>query len=651
MKTILKTILFVLICQFLSIHGKAQTFPKLTATDLDGVSHDLQTDYLDQGIPVLVHFFAGWNFWDEYFMDTMSMQNAYSDYGPNGSGQIMMLAFEIDSFTSDEDLENGTNGSITNWTSLINYPIINLDDPSWATDTMGVFAMPSLALFCPDGTIYGSSTVGGPPNYPYLETDEMDYGNFLSIDGITDAFENLCGTMIDDENVSGYATLNIDECETELENPLKGTVVTFTDGANIQIRTANQQGRYEAFLANGTYDMTFENTSTLMSICAAPTSVTVNNDVTTDLDVIYDADILCPEITLDLNPWLLRPCDLTSFVQFEVCNIGTVDLSAYTATLQFPQGSDMIATNTMDPYTFDVATGVMQFSLSGLEMGACKNIQIGFSTPCPTNAGDTLCFDLSTDPVQIYPNCDEYIQNEVSACEEAVASYDPNDKNGLTPGEGPVNFIDAGTELTYMIRFQNTGNDTAFTVRIDDPMSSVFDVSTIRPLGASHEYVMSYSEGMLSFSFPDIKLVDSFKNEPLSHGFITYKVTLREGLVPGTEINNYANIYFDSNAPILTNTHQYVVTILSNSNDYSWLDVSVYPNPAQEMITVDMDQLENKEVKLEVLDLQGRVLISQNKVFQKATMNVGDLISGMYYIQIRDQKTNELITLRKFVKE
>ena len=111
------------------------------------------------------------------------------------------------------------------------------------------------------------------------------------------------------------------------------------------------------------------------------------------------------------------------------------------------------------------------------------------------------------------------------------------------------------------------------------------------------------------------------------------------------------NIYFDSNAPILTNTHQYVVTILSNSNDYSWLDVSVYPNPAQEMITVDMDQLENKEVKLEVLDLQGRVLISQNKVFQKATMNVGDLISGMYYIQIRDQKTNELITLRKFVKE
>lgn len=651
MKATFQTFSLLLVCLFISINAEAQDFPNLTATDINGVSHDLQADYLDQGIPVLVHFFAAWNIWDEFFMDTMSMQAVFNDYGPNGSAQVMMLAFEIDPSSSNEDLENGTNGSIADWPNLINYPIINLDDPTWGTETMGVFAMPSLALFCPDGTIYGNSTVGGPPNYPYVETEDMTYGNFLSVNGITDAFENLCGTMINDENVSGYSTLNIDACSVNLDNPLKGTIVTFTDGTNVQMRTANQQGRYEAFLANGTYDMTFENSSSLMSICDAPTSVTVNNDITTDLDVIYDADILCPEITLTLNPWLLRPCDLTSFVQFEICNIGTVDLSAYTATLQFPVGSDIIATNTMDPYTFDVGTGVLQYSLSELEMGACKNIQIGFRTPCPTNAGDTLCFDLSTDPIQIYPNCDEYIQSEVESCQVAVASYDPNDKNGLTLGNGPLNFVDAGTELTYMIRFQNTGTDTAFTVRIDDPMSSVFDVSTIRPLDASHDYVMNYSDGMLSFLFPDIKLVDSLKNEPLSHGFITYRVTLRESLAPGTAIDNYANIYFDSNEPILTNTYQYQVTVLSHTTDYSGLDIQVYPNPAQSQITINMEELGNKKIKLEILDLQGRILAGQSEVVEKATMNVGELISGMYYIQIRDQKTNELISLQKFVKE
>jgi hypothetical protein len=56
------------------------------------------------------------------------------------------------------------------------------------------------------------------------------------------------------------------------------------------------------------------------------------------------------------------------------------------------------------------------------------------------------------------------------------------------------------------------------------------------------------------FNFPNINLPDSTNNEPESHGYIQYKIKRNAGLSPGTAISNKASIYFDFNAPIVTNT-------------------------------------------------------------------------------------------------
>ena len=69
-----------------------------------------------------------------------------------------------------------------------------------------------------------------------------------------------------------------------------------------------------------------------------------------------------------------------------------------------------------------------------------------------------------------------------------VCAYDPNDKIVSPQGIGDFGGILQDTpELEYTIRFQNTGNDTAFNVVIKDPLSPYLDWSSLEILGASHE--------------------------------------------------------------------------------------------------------------------------------------------------------------------
>jgi uncharacterized repeat protein (TIGR01451 family) len=135
-------------------------------------------------------------------------------------------------------------------------------------------------------------------------------------------------------------------------------------------------------------------------------------------------------------------------------------------------------------------------------------------------------------------------------------SYDPNDKqvspNGLTSA-GYVRNTDS--VFTYTLNFQNTGTAPAVTVEIRDTLSANLNEATLNVVDASHVYnVMINNGNAVSFKFPNIMLPDSNSNEPLSHGHITYQIRTKPYLSAGTVINNTGAIYFDYNAPVITNT-------------------------------------------------------------------------------------------------
>ncbi|MBL7808978.1 MAG: hypothetical protein JNN28_14260, partial [Saprospiraceae bacterium] len=148
----------------------------------------------------------------------------------------------------------------------------------------------------------------------------------------------------------------------------------------------------------------------------------------------------------------------------------------------------------------------------------------GFSYPSISVEGCTTNPVFSTGFVNMFPqdDLDPYLDIH---CQANTGSYDPNDKTGYPLGYGANHYIRPGTPLEYLIRFQNTGNDTAFTVRIEDTLSQWLDPATLRPGASSHAYTWNLSgAGLLTFLFENILLPDSNVNEPASHGYVKFTI-------------------------------------------------------------------------------------------------------------------------------
>ncbi len=62
------------------------------------------------------------------------------------------------------------------------------------------------------------------------------------------------------------------------------------------------------------------------------------------------------------------------------------------------------------------------------------------------------------------------IDNADTLIQTVTGSFDPNDKNVFPTGYGSEGYITAQQELKYTIRFQNTGNDTAFIIVVVDTL-------------------------------------------------------------------------------------------------------------------------------------------------------------------------------------
>ena len=139
-------------------------------------------------------------------------------------------------------------------------------------------------------------------------------------------------------------------------------------------------------------------------------------------------------------------------------------------------------------------------------------------------------------------------------CGLVSAPYDPNDKTGFPTGLTTNHYVLPNQQMDYMIRFQNTGNDTAFTVIIRDTLDPNLNIFTVTPLSASHPYTFRmHGPRVLEWRFDYIMLPDSGTDFEGSQGFVRFNVEQNPNLPNGTQFFNEAYIYFDYNDPILTN--------------------------------------------------------------------------------------------------
>lgn len=129
--------------------------------------------------------------------------------------------------------------------------------------------------------------------------------------------------------------------------------------------------------------------------------------------------------------------------------------------------------------------------------------------------------------------------------------YDPNNKIVSTPQVNP-GFDDY---LYYTINFENIGTGNASRVKVRDFLSSKFDMNTIELVGSSHpcNMVLAY-DTIIDFVIYPITLTPKSVDSVNSHGHIIYRIKPLNAMLASESIENLAQIYFDNEAPIQTNT-------------------------------------------------------------------------------------------------
>ena len=331
-------------------------------------------------------------------------------------------------------------------------------------------------------------------------------------------------------------------------------------------------------------------------------------------------------------------------VVFNLENVGTGNMEMSSGYIVIEDGV-MLST---EPIDFELDAGAV-LPLSFPANGSTYTVQAmqvaghpGFSRPTSSveACGENADGEVSQGFILQFP-LDENDSWQAEDCHVVVGSYDPNDKAGSPRGYSENHYIDKGQDIEYLVRFQNTGTDTAFTVRIDDILAPELDITTLRPGASSHPYELNIrGADTLEFLFENILLPDSFANEVASHRFVQFKVSQREGLEYGTIIENTAGIYFDFNEAIITNTtfhelgEKFVETTSAQNVIKENLQAEISPNPVANEFTLNLSGVDFQTGKLEIYDVSGKLV--KTKIFNDNTSLIrkNDNAEGLYFYKV-----------------
>jgi hypothetical protein len=219
-----------------------------------------------------------------------------------------------------------------------------------------------------------------------------------------------------------------------------------------------------------------------------------------------------------------------------------------------------------------------------------------------------------------------------SYCSSYFRPLDPNDKRVMPNGWGEEHLTIRNEQLEYTVRFQNVGSDTAFNVVVLDTMDLDLNLFTFIQGPSSHPYTFNWRDGRVAeWRFDNINLLDSLTNEELSHGFLNYTIRHNDDIPEFAQILNSAAIYFDFEAPIITNsTLNTIVSALPSSVEVPNIsdnNLHVFPNPTADFAWLNFQGLFNYRI----YNINGAVLKEESKVNYFDFKNLAD---GIYVAEI-----------------
>jgi uncharacterized repeat protein (TIGR01451 family) len=447
--------------------------------------------------------------------------------------------------------------------------------------------------------------------------------------------------------IQGVAWLDQNNnCIREPDEPLLGNAYVRAHGQLDAGGFANASGNYWLYLPSGTgtYSVAIQPPNPLFESSCSVSVTTGSQQDTLTADIAVHSVTPCPYLQVNASTSLLRRCN-TSIYTVAYHNTGT-DV-ATDAHLEVTLDSFFVFQSASAPPSAQNGQ-VLTFALGDLPPGASGSIQIQFEISCQAPVHQIHCLKAQIFPVS---PCLAGLPDlsESTECRQNVSSFDPNEKHAFVDGkEDPASVAPNGT-IEYLINFQNIGTDTAFTVVVKDRIAEWLDLSSFVPLASSNPYDFTVlPDRTLIMTFSGINLPDSTTNEPASHGFVKFGIRQIPDLAPGKAINNTAQIYFDSNEPVPTNTSHLVVTIPVKVNEpLPGYSVQVFPNPFEDGITFMVNAPEENNVyHLTLTDALGRSI--SNRIFTGPSCKLerAGMESGIYFFSIEAGNGQQIATGR-----
>ena len=307
--------------------------------------------------------------------------------------------------------------------------------------------------------------------------------------------------------------------------------------------------------------------------------------------------------------------------------------------------SGQVVITVTGPVTFtNVASGSLTPFISGTtytytiaDFGAINNTTafgLNFMVNTSASTGNSVCVNISVTPTSGDNNTSN---NTYVECFYVVNSFDPNYKETY-----PEQVLPAYDDyFTYTVHFQNTGSAATININLQDTLDANLDLNTFQVINYSHYCTSLLTGNKLSFNFPNIQLADSSTDFNGSQGFVQYRIKPLANLPAGTLIHNRASIYFDYNAPVLTNTttNEFMLGVGVPSTIKA-SSISIYPNPSSGVFRIDAGNNKLKEIK--VTDVLGRIVLVTNINSSNTTIDLSKETKGVYFIQLSDENNNRV---------
>ncbi|MEZ4839262.1 S8 family serine peptidase [Flavobacterium sp.] len=187
--------------------------------------------------------------------------------------------------------------------------------------------------------------------------------------------------------------------------------------------------------------------------------------------------------------------------------------------------------------------------------------------------------------------------------------------------ENEINFINNGvvTEInTTKIILQNEINATT---PLQEPNNHFYTLLELPLLGSLNKDNIPLTIG------------DSFSQEDINLNRITYDNSLSEAATDSFKVNvlNASSAWLPN--IIIPITIENSLELIENN----FLDVVVYPNPSTGIISINWK--DNLETFINVIDLQGRIILTKKINDSTTEINLNSFSEGIYLVSIQNEKT------------